>query len=290
MGSSQQENSNSANCPCGLEHEGAKWIQCGSLGCDSPWWHLKCAGLEGLTDGAIRKIKYSCPRCAVAALGINGVKNNAFSDEISKEIKKCLPSIVKEVVQETSVTLSKSYADSVKKENKAMLKETVKSTSQTALKETLKRVDANLTEQRKRTRNLIISGVDERENENVQEEVINVLQKVEEKFPSGQILSCKRLGPKKNENSEQSTTRKHKSRMILVTLRNENDAVFFHRNGYGRKLSENIWLNADLTKDEREAKYKLRVQKREKAKELEEKSPQEGSNESAESKDGDSKN
>ena len=34
----------------------------------------------------------------------------------------------------------------------------------------------------------------------------------------------------------------------------------------GRKLSENIWLHADLTKDEREAKYKLRVQKREKAK------------------------
>ena len=26
MGNSQQENSNSANCPCGLEHEGAKWM------------------------------------------------------------------------------------------------------------------------------------------------------------------------------------------------------------------------------------------------------------------------
>ena len=282
------------NCPCGLEHEGAKWIQCGALGCDSPWWHLKCAGLEGLTDGAIRKIKYTCPKCAVFALGMKCVKHGSteFADEISNEIKKCLPSIVKQVVNETSATISKSYADSVKKENKAMLKETVKSTSQNALKETLKRVDANLTEQRKRTRNVIITGVEEKDNENVQTEVTNVLQKIEENFLSSQILNCKRLGPKRDENNEQSTTRKYKSRMIMVTLRNENDAVFFHGNGSGRKVSERIWLNADLTKDEREAKYKLRVQKREKkAKQLQEQQNNEGSSSvNSETTDEDAKN
>ena len=58
-----------------------------------------------------------------------------FADEISNEIKKCLPSIVKQVVCDVKqATISKSYADSVKKENKAMLKETVKSTSQNAFK------------------------------------------------------------------------------------------------------------------------------------------------------------
>ena len=116
--------------------------------------------------------------------------------------------------------------------------------------------------------------------------------KIEENFLSSQILNCKRLGPKRDENNEQSTTRKYKSRMIMVTLRNENDAVFFHGNGSGRKVSERIWLNADLTKDEREAKYKLRVQKREKkAKQLQEQQNNEGSSSvNSETTDEDAKN
>merc|ERR1712243_204066 len=111
----------------------------------------------------------------------------------SNEIKKCLPSISKQVFNETSATISGSCADGVKEENKAMLKET--NTTQNALKETLKRVDVNVTEQRKRTGSVIITGVDERDDENVQTEVTSVLQRIEENFISSQIVNCERLGP-----------------------------------------------------------------------------------------------
>ena len=259
-------NEDHSECPCSQNVPGAKWIKCGAVGCQSPWWHVNCAGLEGLTDAQIRKLKYSCPKCTIAALGLKVVSDDTMlSKDISEEIQKCLPAIVKTVVKETSEAMAKSYADTLKKENKAIMKETVKTTSQTALKETMKRVDANFTEQRKRTRNLIVSGIDENENEDLINEVSKVLKGVDRSFPNGQILNCKRLGAKKDGN-ETDSPRQYRSRLIVVTLRNENDAVFFHNNGTGRQCQESIWLNADLTKDEREARYKLRCERRQKNK------------------------
>ena len=149
-----------------------------------------------------------------------------------------------------------------KKENKALLKDTVKSTSENALKETMKFVDANLAEQRKRTRNLIISGVDEVEEENCGETVFQMLSHIDGSFKKDDIANCRRIGQKKQEENDAES--EVKPRLLLVTLRYEQDALFFHNCGIGRKYRESCWINADLTKSERDARYKLRCAKREK--------------------------
>ena len=54
-----------------------------------------------------------------------------------------------------------------------------------------------------------------------------------------------------------------KNRLILVTLRHEEDAKYLHNYKYGRKVeledgSGHLWINADLTKMERDTAYERR--------------------------------
>ena len=253
-------------CYCKQDRPREKWIQCSAVGCETPWWHVTCAGLENITDGCIKKLKYTCPMCVIAANNLRCLVRDTYQIEIAEEIGKCLPDIVKTVVKETTDAVSKSYAETVKRENKALLKDTVKSTSENALKETMKFVDANLAEQRKRTRNVIISGVNEAEEQNCEDTVFNIFNRIDGKFEKSDIANCKRIGSKKdqNENGEDGASRDERPRLILVTLRYEQDALYFHNSGFGRKYGENCWINPDLTKAERDARYKLRCARREK--------------------------
>ena len=248
-------------CYCKTEQAGAKWIKCSAVGCETRWWHATCAGLENISDACIKKLKYTCPMCVIAANNLRCLVRDTYQIEIAEEIGKCLPEIVKTVVKETTDAVTKSYAETVKKENKALLKDTVKSTSENALKETMKFVDANLAEQRKRTRNLIISGVDEVEEENCGETVFQMLSHIDGSFKKDDIANCRRIGQKKQEENDAES--EVKPRLLLVTLRYEQDALFFHNCGIGRKYGESCWINAD-PKSERDARYKLRCAKREK--------------------------
>ena len=225
-------------------------------------WHTTCAGLENITDYCIKQLKYTCPMCVIAANNLRCLVRDTYQIEIAEEIGKCLPAIVKTVVKETTDAVPKSYAETVKRENKALLKDTVKSTSENALKETMKFVDANLAEQRKRTRNVIISGVSEAENENCGDTVFQILNQIDESFEKSDIANSKRIGLKRR--SEGETDVDQRPRLLLVTLRYEQDALYFHNSGFGRKYGENCWLNPDLTKAERDARYKFRCEKREK--------------------------
>ena len=249
-------------CYCKQDQPGAKWIKCSAVGCETQWWHTTCAGLENNTDACVKKMKYTCPMCVIAANNLRCLVCDTYQIEIAEEIGKCLPDIVKTVVKETTDAVTKSYADTVKKENKVLLKDAVKSTSENALKETMKFVDANLAEQRKRTRNVIISGVNEAQQENCTETVFQMFSHIDESFQKSDILNSKRIGQKKqNENGTISDTR---PRLLLVTMRYEQDALFFNNSGSGRKYGDHCWINADLTKSEREARYKLRCARREK--------------------------
>ena len=258
-------NTTQRECYCKNDQAGGKWIQCSAVGCETQWWHVTCAGLENITDACVRKLKYTCPMCVIAANNLKCLVRDTYRNEIAEEIGKCLPDIVKTVVKETTDEISKTYAETVKKENKALLKDTVKSTSENALKETMKFVDANLAEQRKRTRNVIISGVDEVEDENCEETVFQVFNGIYESFKKSDIANSRRIGRLgRKEPTETDVNKEEKPRLLLVTLRYEQDALFFHNSGSGRKFGDKCWINADLKKSERDARYKLRFAKREK--------------------------
>ena len=249
-------------CFCKEDQAGSKWIKCSAVGCETRWWHAQCAGLENITDTCLRKLKYTCPMCVIAANNLRCLVRDTYQIEIAEEIGKCLPDIVKTVVKETTDAVSKSYAETVKKENQVLLKNTVKSTSENALKETMKFVDANLAEQRKRTRNVIVSGVNEVEEEDCGDTAFQMFSHIDGNFKKCDIVNSKRIGQKKKDENDASTN--EKPRLLLVTLRYEQDALFFHNCGTGRKYGDHCWINADLTKSERDARYKLRCAKREK--------------------------
>ena len=106
---------------------------------------------------------------------------------------------------------------------------------------------------------MIISAVDEGENEICEDTVFEIFKSIDGNFKKVDIANCKRISNKKNENG---TTNHDRPRLILATLRYEQDALYFHNSGYGRKYGDNCWINPDLTKAERDARYKLRCDRR----------------------------
>ena len=150
-----------SQCVCKQTVDGGKWIQCSAEGCCSKWWHIVCAGLANIPDSAVKKMKYTCPKCAIAAVGLKCIENTQYTKDIAYEIKRCLPEIVQAVVKETSEVVSKSYADIVKEENKVLLKETVKTTSKNTLK--------IMQDREIRDKNVVIFNVAESTKENREE-------------------------------------------------------------------------------------------------------------------------
>ena len=61
-----------------------------------------------------------------------------------------------------------------------MLDETVKATSNKALKESMKSLESNLAEKKRRTRNIIIRGVPEQNGEDSKEVVFELLKPLED--------------------------------------------------------------------------------------------------------------
>ena len=57
-----------------------------------------------------------------------------------------------------------------------------------------------------------------------------------------------------------------KNRLVLIVLKKEDCAAELHNFGRGRKLDNGIWINPDLTRTERDAKYLEREIRREKKK------------------------
>ena len=225
-----------------------KWIKCEAEGCSSPWWHISCAGLEGIPDSAVKKIAYKCPKCALNAVNVKCVEHTSYTKDISEEIKKSLPEIVRAVVRETTETVSKTYVDAVKEEQEIFLKETVRSTSQNAVQ--------LMHDMEVRERNVVIFNIDESTKSSKDECVrddekfINELcLQIEIEEPS--ILKVNRIG-KKDEN---------KKRPVKVCFNNEFDKRKFFAKLYLLKDAEEkykkVQVQHDLSQDERNVIKKL---------------------------------
>lgn len=149
--------------------------------------------------------------------------------------------------------IERTYADVT--QQKKLIKEVVEETSKSALQSSIQLIDANLTEQKKRVRNVVISGVDEdygAEGSSLKDVAVDLLGS---DCSIRDIVVVKRLGEKKP----------RKRRPILAVFKSEEVAQHFHNYGRGRKVMELVgcWVNPDLTRTEREAMFKKREERRE---------------------------
>ena len=242
------------------------------------WWHPTCVGLGGLTYYMTKKLNgWKCPACfkldisIIEKLGLNqGEIMNDGDKELGRilrdEVKTIIPEVVEEIkagvklaFQEDSVkelvngakeAITKTWADVAKTEQKRVIKEVVEHTSDVALQNSLGRISADLSEQKNRTRNCIVSKVREgygEEGMSLKDVVVSI-----SNLDINDIAETKRLGERTA----------GENRLILVRLKSEEVAQRFHNFGRGRHLGNNVWVNQDLTRTERAARFQMRQERK----------------------------
>jgi hypothetical protein len=265
--SDSQSNVSITSCLCGNGPMTVKTLmQCTNC---TNWWHPACVGLLGLTKTHTKLIKeWKCPTCFVfredLALKvreeINVFTEDHDSSDMQQEVKKGVKAAIPDIITGIKEALMgensqvETFAQITQRNLPKIIKEVVQETSKSALQESMQYIDANLTEQKKRVRNAVISGVNEdygREGTTLKEVTIELLGS---ECSSHDIVTVKRLGLKKEESK----------RPILVVFKSEETAQFFHNYGTGWKVTASVWVNPDLTRTERDAQYKKRNARREK--------------------------
>ena len=263
-------------CPC---NEGEmtlkKLMNC--TGCNL-WWHPECVGLAGLSHYATKTLtNWKCYRCfsvrkeIAEKLGESDTEKetDTIKDTVREEMKARMPEVIGEIVSEVKAalgesslkqlakeandTIIKSWADIAKTEQKRVISDVVEKTSESAMQKSLGRISADLMEQTNRLRNCVLTQVPEGSG-GTDVSLAQVVGDLSSNEVSPEdIAHCKRLGVKKT----------GENRLILVVFKREQMAAEFHNFGRGRKIG-NTWVNPDLTRTEREAKYQMRVERRRK--------------------------
>jgi hypothetical protein len=192
-------------------------------------------------------------------------------EDVKKGVEAAIPGMLEKIQDQYTTQLenfkteatqfaSKTWAGVTKAEQKNIEAQVAQNTSETAVKQSMAFINTNLTEMRNRVNNLIIYNIKETASEDLQTSVHNILQPLVD-IPRSDIVKAVRLGKPVAENQ-----RKHE-RTVLVTLRHEEDSKFLHNYKAGRKVDQpggggHLWINADLTKTERDAAFKLREQRK----------------------------
>ena len=225
-------------CVCGSGTRPKTLMICSE--CDR-WWHSGCVGLAGLTKSLTEKIEaWKCPRCFTFSPDIieklGEIEDRGLKGVVRKEVATCIPDMMKKVEEtfttafekfktESMVTAGRSWADVTSGEQKQLINEVVKQSSHTALTKSMQLINADLTEQRDRSNNIIISGAKEIVGEVLTDCVYSMVSPVAD-IPRTDIVKAVRLGK----------SYPNKTRLILVTVRHEEDARFLHNYKIGRKV------------------------------------------------------
>ena len=208
-------------CPCGVGATSVKSLmQCSEC---KIWWHPACVGLDGLSQYFTKKFtKYKCPLCFTLSQEIKeklGIEDHDEGERetvqatVKKEVKAIMPKVVEELVagvksalgensvqqlvKEANEKISKSWVDIAKTEQNRVMKDVVGKTSESALKESLSKISADLSEQKSRQRNAVMFNVPEGSGGNdtsLEEVVCGFVHGLSRE----EIAYCKRLGDKKN--------------------------------------------------------------------------------------------
>lgn len=185
--------------------------------------------------------------------------------DVKDAINECLPDIVKAVVKETTGT--KKWSDLFQKELKKEVGNSFKETVSTEfmknqdeiVKKATAKQDQDFYERERRSRNVVISNVEESESEVTMERIQHdkdFATKVCE-IADQDILKCYRLG---------KTEGRTKPRLLVITLKTPDTARLVHNFGVGKKVileQQTYWINADLTLAERKANFEARQKRRE---------------------------
>ena len=279
-------------CPCNqYKGEGTVWIQCDI--CSIWWHVVCVGLEGMTSDMIDSLSLYSCPCCfkfpetvvevlnatadqlqtvngnSASVSSITTSETRSLSLLMKDELRNLLPEMetcikapvetgiksvqVEQVVKEANAAVGKSWADIAAGNQKELIQEVVKVPSHEALVESSQLIDANMSEERKRVNNVVLSGITEdvKDDELIME-TVKLLGT--EEIDKKDIVSARRLG----------LFDKNKKRPILITMRREDDAKFAHNYGRGYQVRNrvNVWFNPDLTQHQRDARYNSRVAKR----------------------------
>ena len=256
-------------CICDKPDE-ALMIQCTKEGCPSVWWHIECAGLQGITAAVCKKVHWVCPCCIVSNFSDKLVTDNienisldaGLKEEIKQSIIEFLPGMVSDILQSVQPT-SDALKHDMKKSFAEVMKEQQKSDNHTPITKDL--IKEALTEEKieqqkldQRKKNIMIFDAPEAEVENTDEAnqadkelFVDICNYADSTIlqTNDDIVSIRRLGKK------EST----KTRPLMVSVQNERTKRKLFSNIpklQQSNLYKDIKFNHDRTADEREATKK----------------------------------
>ena len=240
------------------------WISCSTC---QAWWHVSCAGFEGLTQPMAKKIKnWNCHFCFVVP---DRLKSAKLTNDVAKELKNVIQEAVKvsvvesiqgvivnNVINEANKNISKTWAQIANGDATKLITEVVQVTSGPALSQSVQLIEANFAERRRRSRNIIVSNLPDSAEETESDLKDLICNTVKKEITPGDIVHAKRIGSFGRTNDQ---AMKYRGRLVIATLKKEDDAITLHKNGrgyafWGATAAENVWVNADLPKCDRDAK------------------------------------
>lgn len=273
-------------CPCTRYVADEIYICCDN--CES-YWHLCCVGLNGLTMDMVKEIKcWMCPDCYISPKPgpkvkllnsdisnsscttirtmlktelnlITPVLRSAVKDAVLSTMEKQHEKVV-EAVEKTTDKSMKSYAEVSVNQQKKIIQE-VKNVdaSKKVVQEVCRKMDNDMMERQRRMNNVMVSGVAESNNTDSMKRRECDMEFLMDKIgmDTNDIELCFRAGVVRSDNDGKPIPRP-----LIVKMKTVESAEYWHDYGRGYKVS-NYWLNADLCKADREARFFARQERRE---------------------------
>ena len=210
----------------------------------------------------------------------NETLNTSLKKEVKDTVKENLKDVMKDAFDGIVSTdkMKKTFAEVVKNSQNVIQKETEKcfnksltsalqESQQEIVAKTSARQEADLFDRERRTRNVVITYVEESTLPDTEQRkdsdkimVTELLQ-----MDGNNIEKCYRVGSPIGSGSNKDSDRKG-PRPLVIVLKTPELAKSLHKYGNGCKLShegQEYWVNPDLTKAERRANYMARQKRRE---------------------------
>ena len=175
-------------------------------------------------------------------------------------IKNDLPNIIQDAFLETILSIEKlsshihSNAESARRNkvteklaNNKILK-SIQETEET-FKRNIESYQSHFAEKESRSHNIVISGIPFFGHDCFFDQIMELLHYVDPSIQPHEILNCKRIGGNLSNNCP---------KYVLVSCRNRATVYWLHNYGSGRRIAKGLWINPDLTKVERESRYKAK--------------------------------
>ena len=237
-----------------------------SIQCEAclEWYHPKCQDLsvEAFTAISTFQLLWICIDCRSR---LSEILN------MGKRVEVCIEKAEKRISK--AVAENKKAAEEVEKKVQGQLKKMEEQVAKQldSTSEDLKKVVKSKDELTERGNNLIIHGLQESVNNDAVQRMGDDKEKVMEiaKAVCGENVKLKIKGIIRLRGKQPQPDEVGKPRLMLVKFESKEDAdkLFLERLRLKEAGYANVYINRDLTKDEREKQHKLRVELRQKGRE-----------------------